>query len=108
MRSPKADADEIRRAESGDGEQYQAWLLVARDGLSFQNAGNILFPNDSTEAGRKAKARRRWETVEEEFGRYHATTRHHATARKHDPPRDAILGGPSWPDSLWAAWLSPT
>jgi hypothetical protein len=105
MPLPKADENEIKWVESRYGECYQAWLLVSRDGRSFQDAGNKLFPNDYSGDGRKAKARRRWESVEAELGRYHATTQQRAGTQKQELALKAT--GQLWPDSLWAAWLSP-
>jgi|SRR6516162_4567824 hypothetical protein len=105
MPLPKADENEIAWVRCRNGERYLVWLLISRDGRSFQEAGDELFSNDSSEWGRKTKARRRWERVEEELGRYHSTTRHRAGTQVQELPPEA--NGSFWAGSLWAAWLSP-
>jgi len=75
-------------AKSGELSRgdYLAWLLIVRDGLSFQTVGNMLFAGDATPEGRKAKARRAWARVEWEFGRG-------PLKRKRKPLGFAIAGG---------------
>ena len=59
----------LTKTKGLDQEGYSAWLLYERDGLSFQDVGDMLFPNDQTREGRKTKARNRWLRIEREFGR---------------------------------------
>jgi hypothetical protein len=50
-------------------EDYLAWVCHERDGVSYQDVGDRLFPKDQTPEGRKMKAYRAWNRVEWEFGR---------------------------------------
>ena len=50
-------------------QDYKAWILHVRDGISFRKIGDILFPRDADPDNRNMKAFRAYGRVESEFRR---------------------------------------